>query len=272
MEEPLNKNTRTIHGIDPYAPGGIEALLAHHRATFSDAVMEAGEGGDGGNAAGDQGAEQQGGGSSETGQQQAGGTDGRQQQAKPGDGQQQAGQNDQQGNGADDLANLSPADLAKMVRDLRKENGDSRANAKRSAAEEARNELTQSIGKALGLIKDGNEKPDAAKLTQTVTEQATENKSLKTELAVYKAASKAGADADALLDSRGFLAKLTDLDPTDSKAITKVIEDAVKDNPKLKAARAAGQSGAEFTGGSGEQRTSNKPVPLHQAVSGHYGT
>ncbi|HKU01424.1 MAG TPA: hypothetical protein VJQ80_01270 [Arthrobacter sp.] len=31
---------RTIHGIDPYAPGGIEALLAHHRLTFGDAVME----------------------------------------------------------------------------------------------------------------------------------------------------------------------------------------------------------------------------------------
>lgn len=31
---------RTIHGIDPYAPGGIDALLAHHRLTFGDAVME----------------------------------------------------------------------------------------------------------------------------------------------------------------------------------------------------------------------------------------
>lgn len=31
---------KTIHGIDPYAPGGIEALLAHHRLTFGDAVMQ----------------------------------------------------------------------------------------------------------------------------------------------------------------------------------------------------------------------------------------
>lgn len=44
----------TMHGIDPYAPGGIEKLLAHHRKTFGNAVMEAGAGGDGG--AGDGGA------------------------------------------------------------------------------------------------------------------------------------------------------------------------------------------------------------------------
>ena len=30
---------KTIHGIDPYAPGGIDALLAHHRLTFGDATM-----------------------------------------------------------------------------------------------------------------------------------------------------------------------------------------------------------------------------------------
>lgn len=39
---------KTIHGIDPYTPGSIEALLAHHRLTFGNAVMEAGEGGEGG--------------------------------------------------------------------------------------------------------------------------------------------------------------------------------------------------------------------------------
>lgn len=39
---------KTIHGIDPYTPGSKEALLAHHRLTFGNAVMEAGEGGEGG--------------------------------------------------------------------------------------------------------------------------------------------------------------------------------------------------------------------------------
>lgn len=31
---------KTIHGIDLFAEGGIEALLDHHRKTFGDAVME----------------------------------------------------------------------------------------------------------------------------------------------------------------------------------------------------------------------------------------
>ncbi|MFC3299631.1 Uncharacterised protein [Arthrobacter agilis] len=44
------------HGIDLNAPGGIEALLEHHRLTFGDAVMQddgAGAGGDGAGAGGD---------------------------------------------------------------------------------------------------------------------------------------------------------------------------------------------------------------------------
>lgn len=42
------------HGIDLAAPGGIDQLLAFHRATFGDARMEAaGDGGDGGNGGDD---------------------------------------------------------------------------------------------------------------------------------------------------------------------------------------------------------------------------
>lgn len=31
---------RTIHGIDPFAPGGLGDLFTYHRALFGDAVME----------------------------------------------------------------------------------------------------------------------------------------------------------------------------------------------------------------------------------------
>lgn len=37
----MSKNTLGPHGIDLSAPGGIDALLAFHRQTFGDAVMEA---------------------------------------------------------------------------------------------------------------------------------------------------------------------------------------------------------------------------------------
>lgn len=48
----MSKNANTIHGIDPFQPGGVEALLDFHRQTFGDAVMEAGEGGDNGGEGG----------------------------------------------------------------------------------------------------------------------------------------------------------------------------------------------------------------------------
>jgi hypothetical protein len=218
---------RTIHGIDPYAPGGIEALLAHHRVTFGDATMMA----DGDPAPADPPAPPAG------------------DPAPPADPKPTDPPADNP---------WSDPDKAKAeIERLRAENGKDRTTAKNKAAEEARNELTQSIGKALGLIKDGDTKADPAELTKQIGALSTEATQAKTELAVYKAANKAGADADALLDSRGFLAKLTDIDPTDSKAITKAIEDAVKDNPKLKLVRAAGTSGADFTGGTGEQRQTN---------------
>lgn len=47
---------RTIHGINLTAPDGIEQLLAYHRATFGDAVMEEGAG-DGAEGTGGDGAD-----------------------------------------------------------------------------------------------------------------------------------------------------------------------------------------------------------------------
>ena len=183
------------------------------------------------------------------------GTEGQTAERAHADGQQEA-----KGNLWDD-----PAKAKAEIERLRAENGKDRTTAKTKAAEDARNELTQSIGKALGLIKDEGEKPDPAKLTQQITETAAAAKQAQTELAVYKAANKQGANADALLDSRKFLANIADLDPTDAKAITKAIEDAVKDNPTFKTVQVAGTSGANFTGGSGE--SAKKPTSLEDAIA-----
>lgn len=223
---------RTIHGIDPYAPGGLDALFAHHRAVFGDAVMEA------------EGETPPAGG--ETPPAGAGETPPASETPPAGDTKPPA-----------DNPWADPEKAKAEIERLRAENGKERTNAKTKAAEDARNELVKELGKALGFVKDGDAKPDPEALTKQISTLSTEATQAKTELAVYKAASKAGADADALLDSRGFLAKLTDIDPTDTKAITKAIEDAVKDNPKLRLVQAAGQSGADFTGGSGDGAKSN---------------
>ncbi len=153
-----------------------------------------------------------------------------------------------------------PAAAQKVIADLRKESGDERVAAKTLAAIQA----------ALNPDAKAGEKPDAEALTKALTERDADAKQAKTELAVFRLAAKQGADADALLDSRAFLAKIAELDPTDAKAITKAITDAVTDNPKLKTVLAAGASGANFSGGSGE--SAKTPTTLAGAVAKHYRT
>lgn len=259
----MNKRQRrTIHGIDPYAPGGIDQLLDFHRRFWGDAQMNAnasGDGGQGGESGGDGG--------------EAGGDAGAQQTTETQTGTQtQAGTNteDKGGDKGGDNPWSDPEKAKAEIERLRRENASERTNAKTKAAEDARNGLVQELGKALGLIKDGEKAPDPEDLAKQVTEQTTAARQAQTELAVYRAAGKASADPDALLDSRAFLAKIADIDPTDTAKVTKAIEDAVKDNPKLRATQAAGRSGAEFNGGSGEQRT-RTPKPLNEAVASHYG-
>lgn len=167
-----------------------------------------------------------------------------------------------------------PAALHQMIRDLRQENASARTTAKATAADEARTALAQEIGKALGLVQ-GDEPPDPAKLTEQLTATQAQARQAAVELAVFRAAGAHQGDPSALLDSRSFLTKVAELDPTAADFPAKVdaaIKDAVSTNPKLKTAQVAGASGADHAGGSGEQRNTGKPLPLAQAVSSHYGT
>lgn len=137
--------------------------------------------------------------------------------------------------GEQTLENASHADLVSQIRDLRAENARDRTTARDNAAQQARDEVVQSIGKALGIIEDGADTPDADKLTEQLTEQTQTAKQAQLELAVYKAAAdpELGADAAALLDSRSFLEEVQGLDPTKTDNIVAAIKAAVKDNPRL---------------------------------------
>lgn len=119
---------------------------------------------------------------------------------------------------------------------LRKENGAERVNAKQAAADEARKELANTIGKALGLVED--ETIDPAKLTESLTQSQAEAKQARVELAVFRNAATAGGDPAALLDSSSFLASLASVDPSDSAAVTAAIQSAITANPRLGAAPA----------------------------------
>jgi hypothetical protein len=126
-----------------------------------------------------------------------------------------------------DDPNSAKAEIEK----LRRENGAARTNAKAQAAEEAKKELAQTIGKALGLVED--EQIDPAKLTESLTASQAEAKRARVELGVFRAAGAAGGDPAALLDSSSFLKSLDSVDPNDGTAIAAAIASAVEANPRL---------------------------------------
>lgn len=122
------------------------------------------------------------------------------------------------------------------IEKLRRENAKDRTDAKASAADAARAELAQTIGKALGLVTDDNTPVDPATLTEQVTTSQADAKQARVELAVFRNAATAGADPGALLDSASFLASLANVDPADTAALTAAIQSAVEANPRLGAA------------------------------------
>lgn len=127
-------------------------------------------------------------------------------------------------------------DAAKAeIERLRRENAKNRTNAKAQAAEEARKDLAQTIGKALGIVEDGAE-TDPAKLTESLTASQAEAKKARVELAIFRNAAAAGGDPAALLDSSSFLTSLAAIDPTDATAVAEAIKTAVEANPRLGAA------------------------------------
>lgn len=130
-----------------------------------------------------------------------------------------------------------PAAAKAEIEKLRRENGAARTTAKQTAADEARAEFAQSIGKVLGLVKD-DEPVDPAELTKQVGSSQAEAKQARVELAVFRNAATAGGDPAALLDSSSFLASLASVDPSDSTAVTAAIQSAITANPRLSAAPA----------------------------------
>lgn len=109
------------------------------------------------------------------------------------------------------------------------------------------------------LDPDGDKSADPAELAKQATSERDQAKAevrlARVELAAERAARKAGADVDALLDSRTFLTRLADLDPTDdgfAAAVETAVREAVKERPSLKSNTAPPRSGnADMTSGGG---------------------
>lgn len=131
------------------------------------------------------------------------------------------------------------------------------------------------IAKLLNPEAGDKDKIDPAEMATQLTTERSDHAALQREHQALRSAIKVGADHDALLDSRGFLAKLADLDPKASNFASKVeaaVKAAVEANPKLKAQAASGSSSADHgAGGSGES-TKRTPKSVTDAVAGYYGT
>ncbi|RBQ05159.1 hypothetical protein DQE82_26800 [Micromonospora sp. LHW51205] len=148
-----------------------------------------------------------------------------------------------------------------------------RESEKKAKAEaKAERDRVAAILKAAGLTPDGKTDP-AEQLKAAAAERdkaVARARDTAIELAVYKRAGKAGADPDAVLDSRGFLSSVAELDPDaadfDDK-VTAAIKAAVKTNPKLSATagQGAGKQGADHSGAGSGNKT--KPKGLAGAVT-----
>lgn len=111
---------------------------------------------------------------------------------------------------------------------------------KRQQLEQKVNDLTtaqqaqmDAIAKALGLKTD--DPPDAEKLAAQVAEEQGRARDAQVQLAIYRNAGAAEANADLLVDSSSFRAATKDVDPTDAAAMTTAIKAFVDTNPAFKA-------------------------------------
>ncbi|MGW3305893.1 hypothetical protein ACWDG9_04810 [Streptomyces sp. NPDC001073] len=201
------------------------------------------------------------GGGSEGGQGNEGGNDTDQDPAGQ-QGAQGGGEGDQDGESwLDEL----PDKARKEILRLRREAASNRVKAKNGGTEQS--EQLQKVLKALGLETDGD---NADQLNEKLTAAQTDAKQRAVELAVYKAATKAGADPDALLDSRAFLNAVSALDHTGDtfdRDVLREVREAAK-SPKYRTAPA--RSGGNFGGSDSDGDRAAKAEPGRARLSAYY--
>lgn len=139
--------------------------------------------------------------------------------------------------GTPDVAALQ-ADLDKWKALSRKHEKQAKDNADAATTAATNKDMLAKVAEALGLA-SGDKGPDPAAITAQLQAAQAAAASQARENAVLRAAGRLGADGDALLDSRAFLATIGGLDPADTAAIGEAIAAAVKDNPRYATGAAA---------------------------------
>jgi hypothetical protein len=174
------------------------------------------------------------------------------------------------------------AEIARLTKELEAARGEaakSRVTAKEKAAAEARTALLRELsGDAEQPLtpEQLREQLTTAQQQGTTAQQAAVSAAI--ELSVYRTALKAGANADALLDSRAFCDQIDtiDTDPSDraafEAAVTERVNAALAANPALRAtATGPTRSGADTTPTGPAGTPPPRPTSLTQAVARRIG-
>lgn len=160
---------------------------------------------------------------------------------------------------------FDPEKAARALENAR--NSEKNEKQKRQAAEIAIKEMQEKLSSLLGLEKD--QKPDMDAVARELTVAKEEKKRYMIELAAYKASVKADVNPDALLDSRSFISKVADLDPTSDTFdtdIAQAVSAAVEANPLLKTVPdTPAVSGGDFSSGTKQSRP--EPTNPHDRLA-----
>lgn len=178
-----------------------------------------------------------------------------------------------------DLSTL-PADVRKVIEDLRTEAAKHRTDGQTAKqAAEAEKQRVAAVLKALNLKADGSEAdPDPAALAAQIQEAQAVAWTNAVELSVVRSTLAVGANAEALLDSRAFIDSLDQFvdDDPNSGEFKKKIADHVKayvdKHPTFKAAAPGpARSGGDHPGGAGQPPAERGKGGIAGAIGRHYG-
>lgn len=191
---------------------------------------------------------------------------------------QPTGQEPNQPQGQPQDVSSLPEWAQKLITDTRAEAAKHRTNGQTAAQQaQAAQQQRDAVLKALGLTADGKDAPpDPEALTAQLEQQQAVAWTNAVELTVFRTAAAAGANADALLDSRAFidsLDELADVDPSsaDFKSQLDVhVRKYVEQHPQFKAQPAGpARSGGDHPGGGGAPTT--RPKSLADALRSRLG-
>lgn len=157
------------------------------------------------------------------------------------------------------LYEAANADVDKWKSLSRKHERQAKENADAGQTAAQRQAALDKVLAALGVEGAGSKAPDVDAITTQLQQAQADSRARAVELAVLRAAGRNGADGDALLDSRQFLASLDGVDPTDAAAITDAVKAAVAANSRYALAADTAAAGAN----TGQQ----PPAPQRQASS-----